>query len=63
MMQVDMDVKVTAARVRTYNQIEDNVMREPNSYFHCWNNFGCKFEWTYNSDITSIACYISELNS
>lgn len=31
MMQVDMDVKVAAARVRTYNQIEENVMREPNA--------------------------------
>ncbi len=31
MMQVDMDVKVAAARVRTYNQIEDNVTREPNT--------------------------------
>ncbi|KAL0194545.1 hypothetical protein M9458_008117, partial [Cirrhinus mrigala] len=31
MMQVDMDVKVAAARVRTYNQIEDGAMREPNT--------------------------------
>lgn len=31
MMQVDMDVKVAATRVQTYNQIEDNVTREPNT--------------------------------
>lgn len=31
MMQVDIDVKVAAAWVRTYNQTEDNVMGEPNA--------------------------------
>lgn len=31
MMQVDMDVKVAAAWVRTYNQIEDNITGEPNT--------------------------------
>lgn len=31
MMQVNMDVKVAAAWVRTYNQTEDNVMGEPNA--------------------------------
>ncbi|KAL0147772.1 hypothetical protein M9458_056915 [Cirrhinus mrigala] len=31
MMQVDMDVKAAATRVRTYNQIEDGVMREPST--------------------------------